>query len=95
MTDIAEISPEHVEKLNRQNVLFQIQGVYEYCDSLENHVCRQFTMFYQGEPFRRFNLASDYKCPSFATEIASPDPSLEYLPPCESMTEQKAGKGAN
>lgn|SRR5258708_1955258 len=81
--DVVELLPERIVRQMKENRLFMLNGAYEYCDALGNYSCRQFSMFYQGEPFNRFSESSDIECFKGLTKISAPDPNVEYLLPCE------------
>jgi hypothetical protein len=89
VVDVVELPQERVTRQMKAHQIFMLTGAFEYCDALGNYMCRQFTLFYQGIPYKRFSLASEFECPAYLQKIEKPDPNLDYLPPCETMSERE------
>jgi hypothetical protein len=76
---------------NRSGTMLLVNGTYEYCDELATYSCKDFSILYQGDPYRRFSLAtlSDCRWPYFSTLPPLKDPDVEYLLPCRTAHERE------
>jgi hypothetical protein len=52
-----------VDDLNKSNKIFDVDGVYEYCDELGRYECRTFSLAYQHLPFGTWRIMSNQNCP--------------------------------
>jgi hypothetical protein len=66
-----------------------LMGQFEYCDEFGNYSCRQFDLFYQGEPFNRFVEGGGFDCTDWY-QFPPRQPDQIYLPPCEQPDEREA-----
>lgn len=85
--DFGEVSREEMDRMSTANMIYQLNGVFEYCDELGTYRCRQFALYYQGVPYSAFRLVSEYDCWSNARTISHRDPDVEYLPACKTAQE--------
>jgi len=78
VADLAEFPVDKIGELQRR--AFLINGIFEYCDALGNHSCKEFTVFYQGIPYKQFRLATENAClPSTLEPLPKLDPNWEYI----------------
>lgn len=78
-----EIPRERMLQLMQWDRPFVPDGKFEYCDGFGKHVCKRFSISYSRDPYNRFFLASEEECAVWEMQVLNPDPSLQYLPPCE------------
>jgi hypothetical protein len=51
-----------VDSLIKNNSIFQLNGVYEYCDEMGTYSCKEFQLAYQHLPFDSFRVARENYC---------------------------------
>ena len=88
-----ELPKERILQLMNWDRPFAPNGTFDYCDGFGDHVCRNFTLRYAGDPYNRFFLANEDECPVWEMQVLNPDPNLEYLSPCEVQEGREELKG--
>jgi len=86
--DVGSLPQSLVDQLSQRNQLFIVWGRYEYCDELGTYSCREFNIFYQRTPYDSFRLMHENECVPPMPKPDKPDPNLEYLFPCKTITEK-------
>jgi hypothetical protein len=83
--DAASIPADTIDKLKHRGQTIMINGAFEYCDALGNYSCREFNLYYQEFPIRRFSLMDDRTCfPGIGVpRTEAKDPDVEEISPCD------------
>ncbi len=90
-----ELPKERMLQLMNWDRPFNPGGKFEYCDGFGHRVCRRFSLRYAGKPYNRLFLISADECAQWEMQVLNPDPTFEYLNPCELEREELKGTFPN
>jgi hypothetical protein len=94
VSTLGEISQEHLAAMPTADMGLFILGMFQYCDGLGNESTMQFGLRYRSNApasSLSFDLANGDRVPVFPLEAT---PKMEYLPPCEMLSEKESDEAA-